>query len=421
MEAIRIAEEREANVKAIFTRFDTDKSGTIDMEELLVLLDDLGLLTKLKTEPQEFAQDMFVKYDANGDGVLSFEEFKGLYNAAIDDSAGKRKKDAKPVQGRDSKALDGGTLEARKKIAQEKAAKKAEEAERIRKQNAEMKVRAHPGSFAPQADAAEFGATCRVAAWPPRNSLTVPCPLYPRSHTPHDASPHDPLVSFFLSLLLSLLLSLPLLPQARIQAQGKGKDPKALDEEIERKRQEMAAARAAAKAEEKRRIDEENRAFAAKKKSVGAATVNKLSDEENALRAETAARIAAENEARAKQLAEENRLKMERIKSTGAATVNKLSDEENAMRAEAAAKIAAENEAKAAQLAEENRLKMERLASTGAATVNKLSDEENALRAETAAKIAAENEAKAAQLAAENAEKKARLAATGAATDHKLT
>lgn len=170
MEAIRIAEEREANVKAIFTRFDTDKSGTIDMEELLVLLDDLGLLTKLKTEPQEFAQDMFVKYDANGDGVLSFEEFKGLYNAAIDDSAGKRKKDAKPVQGRDSKALDGGTLEARKKIAQEKAAKKAEEAERIRKQNAEMKVRAHPGSFAPQAMPLN---SAPPAAWP-RGRVAAP-------------------------------------------------------------------------------------------------------------------------------------------------------------------------------------------------------------------------------------------------------
>ena len=113
-------------------------------------------------------------------------------------------------------------------------------------------------------------------------------------------------------------------PQARIQAQGKGKDPKALDEEIERKRQEMAAARAAAKAEEKRKIDEENRAFAAKKKNVGAATVNKLSDEENALRAETAARIAAENEARAAQLAAENAEKKARLQATGAAVDDKL-------------------------------------------------------------------------------------------------
>ena len=299
MEAIRIAEEREASVRQIFNKYDVDKSDTIDMDELLVLLDDLGLLTKLKTEPQEFATDMFVKYDANGDGVLSFEEFKGLYNAAIDDSTGKRKKDAKPVVGKDSKALDGGTLEARRKIAAEKAAKKAEEAERIRKQNAEMK--------------------------------------------------------------------------ARIMAQGKGKDPKALDTEVETKRREMAEARAAAKAEEKRRIDEENRAFAAKKKSIGAATTNKLSDEENALRAETAARIAAENEAKAKALAEQNKQHSQKLANTGAATVNKLSDEENALREEAAARIAAENEAKAKAVAAENAAMKERLANTGAATDHKLS------------------------------------------------
>merc|ERR1719335_485535 len=111
------------------------------MDELLVLLEDLGLLQKLKTDPTDLATEMFVKYDANSDGVLSFEEFKGLYNAAIDDGAGKRKKDTGPIKGKDSKALDGGTLDARKKLAAEKARKKAEEAERIRKQNAEMKAR----------------------------------------------------------------------------------------------------------------------------------------------------------------------------------------------------------------------------------------------------------------------------------------
>ena len=96
--------------------------------------------TRLRDEAE--ARAFIAKHDKNGDGVLSFEEFKGLYNAAIDDSAGKRKKEAKqPITGKDSKALDGGTLDARKKLAQEKARKKAEEAERIRKQNAEMKAR----------------------------------------------------------------------------------------------------------------------------------------------------------------------------------------------------------------------------------------------------------------------------------------
>ena len=70
VEAIRIAEEREKQVRDAFDKYDTDNSGNIDMEELLVLLEDLGLLQKLKTEKKEFAADMFVKYDTNDDGVL---------------------------------------------------------------------------------------------------------------------------------------------------------------------------------------------------------------------------------------------------------------------------------------------------------------------------------------------------------------
>lgn len=70
LEAIRIAEERESNVKQVFDKYDVDKSGTIDMEELLALLDDLELLPKLKTDEEIFAREMFTKYDANNDGVL---------------------------------------------------------------------------------------------------------------------------------------------------------------------------------------------------------------------------------------------------------------------------------------------------------------------------------------------------------------
>lgn len=70
MEAIRIAEEREKNVKTQFNRYDLDGNGSIDMSELLSLLDDLGLLDKLKSEKEKFASDMFIRYDTNDDGVL---------------------------------------------------------------------------------------------------------------------------------------------------------------------------------------------------------------------------------------------------------------------------------------------------------------------------------------------------------------
>ena len=105
--------------------------------------------------------------------TCSFEEFKGLYNAAIDDSNGKKRKDTKSLPSRTQSGLDGSVLDMRKKVAAEKAMKKAEEAERLRKQNAEMK--------------------------------------------------------------------------SRIMAQGKGRDPKELDAEVEAKRKEMAKARAAIK------------------------------------------------------------------------------------------------------------------------------------------------------------------------------
>lgn len=70
LEAVKIAEAREAEVKAVFDKYDVDNSGTIEMEELLALLDDLGLVSKLQTTAKDFAIEMFTKYDANDDGVL---------------------------------------------------------------------------------------------------------------------------------------------------------------------------------------------------------------------------------------------------------------------------------------------------------------------------------------------------------------
>jgi len=141
-EALRVAEAREREVRGFFDKFDVDSSGTIDMEEILAIMEEMGLLRNLKTDRITFCSEMFVKYDANDDGVLSFDEFKGFYNAAIDDSRG-RKRQPKPSLSRSktSSGLSDETKNARKKIAEERARKKAEEAERIRKENAEMKAR----------------------------------------------------------------------------------------------------------------------------------------------------------------------------------------------------------------------------------------------------------------------------------------
>ena len=44
------------------------------MDELMSLLEDLGLLANLKTSPVEFAARMFNEYDVDDNGVLGFEE-----------------------------------------------------------------------------------------------------------------------------------------------------------------------------------------------------------------------------------------------------------------------------------------------------------------------------------------------------------
>ena len=86
----RQAKEREEAVRKVFVNYDHDKSDSIDMMELTCLLDDLGLYEKIKTDKTTFVAEMFAEFDKNGDGVLSFEEFKGVYNRAKDNAAGRK-------------------------------------------------------------------------------------------------------------------------------------------------------------------------------------------------------------------------------------------------------------------------------------------------------------------------------------------
>jgi hypothetical protein len=143
---IALAKQREVEVRAVFQKYDVDGSETIEMDELTALLEDLGLLDKLKTSPVEFAAKMFNEYDKDDNGVLSFEEFKPVYNAAKDDAAGKVRPakpgfNKLPKDYKEPDALDGDVEAARKKAAHDSAMKKAEEAEKRRKENAEMKAK----------------------------------------------------------------------------------------------------------------------------------------------------------------------------------------------------------------------------------------------------------------------------------------
>lgn len=373
--ALRLVEDREALIRKTFDKFDLDMSGSVDMDELMVLLDDLGMLTRLRTDHEEFCRDMFVKYDTNYDGSLQFTEFIGLYNAALDDTLGRRKKE--PPHGPNANKSSGGsTQEARKRLATEKAAKKAAEATRIHQQNLEMK--------------------------------------------------------------------------ARIMAQGKGKDPKVLDAEVERQRRLLAQVRAEAKAAEKARLDSENAVLANRRRNVKAAVDDDVTDDVTvaadgtvivgAGRDAAAAASKARKEAEAAQLADDNAQLFERIRTTNAVTDNDITDDVAVAadgsiiygggRDAAAAASKARKEAEAAQLAAENSQLFERIQNTGAVTDNDITDDVAVAadgsvvlgggRGAAAAASRARKEAEAAQLSHANEHMRQRIAATGAATVNQL-
>jgi len=137
---LKEAEDREAGVKKVFQQYDIDGGGSIDPAEITCVMEDLGLLSGLKTDVTSFVASAFARYDENDDGALSFEEFKKFYNAAKDDAQGRKPPPAKPSGGGKTSGLDSSTNDARQRLKEEKARKKAEEAEKI-PENAAMKAR----------------------------------------------------------------------------------------------------------------------------------------------------------------------------------------------------------------------------------------------------------------------------------------
>ena len=133
------AEGRERDVRDKFERFDVDGSGSIEMCELMSLMDDLGLLAELRSDKITFVAEMFARFDENGDELMSFDEFKKFYNCAKADA-----------HGRVEQAAARASAE---QVA--RARERAIEAERIRREDAELQRRAEADA---QAAAAAQGA-----------------------------------------------------------------------------------------------------------------------------------------------------------------------------------------------------------------------------------------------------------------------
>ena len=82
MDLVAQAEAREEEARACFLAHDTDDSGTIDATELVSVFRTLGLKRAEQDEASFEARvgRCLSEHDTNADGVLSFDEFKRLYN-----------------------------------------------------------------------------------------------------------------------------------------------------------------------------------------------------------------------------------------------------------------------------------------------------------------------------------------------------
>ena len=65
-----IDEDDLADIREAFNLFDKDADGTIEKEELKKVLNDLG-----RSISDEELQDMIEDVDADGDGLIDFDEF----------------------------------------------------------------------------------------------------------------------------------------------------------------------------------------------------------------------------------------------------------------------------------------------------------------------------------------------------------
>ena len=363
---IAAAKAREVEVLAVFQKYDVDGSNSIEMDELTALLEDLGLLKDLKMDTVEFAAKMFNEFDKDNNGVLGFEEFKGVYNAAKDDAAGKVrpvKPNAKP---RTEDGLDGSTQAAREKAAKESAMRKAQEAEKRRKENNEMKAKlaATGGGDAKSLDddmkrrrKELFEAKKKKKAEEAARIKAENAAMKAKLKNTKAATDND------------------VTDDVRVMAdgtviEGGGRDA-------------AAAASKARKAAEAEQLAKENKAMKDRIANTGAATDNDITDDvrvmadgtviEGGGRDAAAAASKARKAAEAEQLAKENAAMKDRIANTGAATDNDITDDAAGFgRIEAAAASKARKAAEAEQLALENAAMKDTLKNTAARSDNHL-------------------------------------------------
>lgn len=68
------------DAKELITKLDKDNTGTLDKKEIPTLLEQLGVD---KEDHKSFLKEFFIKFDTDGDGELSFDEFLTFYEHVL--------------------------------------------------------------------------------------------------------------------------------------------------------------------------------------------------------------------------------------------------------------------------------------------------------------------------------------------------
>jgi len=78
------AEDLEAVARDAFAKYDKNKNGTIERDELTACLEDLGLMKDIpKASFGSFVIEMFGRVDTNSDSHINFQEFAEFYNNSV--------------------------------------------------------------------------------------------------------------------------------------------------------------------------------------------------------------------------------------------------------------------------------------------------------------------------------------------------
>ena len=79
----------EKQLKSIFDSYDEDTKQKLSFDEFKAFIEDLGLFgyQEISSEKQvvfeEYLDELWEKFDQNGDNFITYEEFVGMYNILI--------------------------------------------------------------------------------------------------------------------------------------------------------------------------------------------------------------------------------------------------------------------------------------------------------------------------------------------------